>query len=93
VVIAGDFNGADVAFLMEQAGYAWANRDAPPSLYFLRADHIFARGLAPLASGTVQRVAGASDHRPVWATFRLEAAGAPPVPAARPGSCGTGSQG
>jgi len=72
VVIAGDFNGADVALPMEQAGYMWANRDAPPSLYLLHTDHIFARGVEPVASGTVEYVHGASDHRPVWATLRLE---------------------
>jgi endonuclease/exonuclease/phosphatase family metal-dependent hydrolase len=81
VVIAGDFNGPDVAFLMERAGYAWANRDAPPSLTVLRADHVFARGLTAVASGTVDYTRGASDHRPIWATLRLHAAGAPPTSA------------
>ena len=87
VVIAGDFNGADVAFLMEQAGYVWANRDAGPSVYFLRLDHIFTRGMERLEAGTVSDVRGASDHRPVWATLRLQATGAPPAAAGKPRSC------
>ena len=87
VVIAGDFNGADVALLMERAGYVWANRDAGPSALFLHLDHIFARGLQPLASGTDEYVNGASDHRPVWATLRLQLTGAPPTAAVKPRSC------
>lgn len=82
VVIAGDFNGSDVAWLLRNAGYAWATRDVGPSLHFLPVDHVFARALEPVASGTVANVRGASDHRPVWATLRLPAAatGAAPAP-------------
>ncbi|NJD11672.1 MAG: endonuclease [Gemmatimonadetes bacterium] len=87
VVIAGDFNGSDVVLPMNGAGYGWANRDAGPSALFLHLDHIFVRGLEPASSGTVAYVHGASDHRPVWATLRLQAAGAPAAAPVKPRVC------
>lgn len=71
VVIAGDFNGPDVAWLFEDAGYAWATRAVGPTASLFRADHVFARGLEPADAGVHAHVRGASDHRPIWTVLRL----------------------
>jgi endonuclease/exonuclease/phosphatase family metal-dependent hydrolase len=72
VVVAGDFNERDaVGVAFEAAGYAWATRQAGATVGWFSWDHVFGRGLAPLAEGGwgVVDAAGASDHRAVWAAF------------------------
>ena len=71
VVIAGDLNGPDVAWLFEDAGYAWATRELGPTAAIFRADHVFARGLEPADAGLHPHVRGASDHLPAWVVLRL----------------------
>lgn len=78
VVIMGDFNNRGVARYAASHGYAWLTKDAGPSLptpfRSFRFDHVLTRGLPVdccVAAGVV-RAAKASDHRPVWATLRLE---------------------
>ncbi|HSJ15828.1 MAG TPA: endonuclease/exonuclease/phosphatase family protein [Longimicrobiales bacterium] len=85
VVIAGDFNGPDVAWLFEREGYHWASRSTGPTAGVLHLDHIFARGLeppGPLHAGVVTDTRGASDHRPLWAVFTLPDSAAPAAPRA-----------
>lgn len=71
VVIAGDVNGADVAWQFADAGYDWPTRAVGPTAFIFRADHIFTRGLEPVAAGVHAPVRGASDHLPVWSVLRL----------------------
>ena len=79
VVIAGDFNGWDLARTVEDAGYGHLTRDVHGTLRgmlgrWLAFDHVFARGLrlaGPGAAG-VEDERGASDHRPVWALARFD---------------------
>jgi endonuclease/exonuclease/phosphatase family metal-dependent hydrolase len=91
VVIAGDFNGPDVAYLFEDAGYQWTTRHIGPTAAFLRLDHIFSRGFDPTEvreAGVVAEVRDASDHRPVWAALRFTGDSIPkPARAARPAHC------
>jgi endonuclease/exonuclease/phosphatase family metal-dependent hydrolase len=84
VVVAGDFNGPDVAWLFEREGYAWPTRGLGPTAALFSADHIFVRDLAPLDAGLVKDARGASDHRPVWTTVELSVA---PRATATPAFC------
>jgi endonuclease/exonuclease/phosphatase family metal-dependent hydrolase len=81
IVVAGDFNGPDVAYLFERQGYTWPTRGLGPTAALFSADHVFVRDLAPLEAGLVEDTRGASDHKPVWTTVALSG---PPRPAAAP---------
>jgi endonuclease/exonuclease/phosphatase family metal-dependent hydrolase len=78
VIVAGDFNSVSrrsVRRIEEQfaaVGLVRASADAGPTITKLRfrssVDHVFARALDPIASGTVGD-ADASDHVPLWVQF------------------------
>ncbi len=75
VIIGGDFNGRVVGSWFTSAGFSWVTDRLPATSSALGLgfhwsyDHVFTRGLKPVAgrpaSGVVDP-AGASDHRPVW---------------------------
>lgn len=75
VIIAGDFNSKGLGKQFVEGGYAWITRHVGTTTRFfmfgLSYDHIFARGLLPVAGqeafGVVKENRGASDHLPVWA--------------------------
>jgi endonuclease/exonuclease/phosphatase family metal-dependent hydrolase len=75
VVVAGDFNSRSIGEQFVRAGYAWPTRDVGPTtrwtVFGLRYDHVFARGLRAAtdgspAAGVVADNKGASDHKPIW---------------------------
>ena len=68
VVLGGDMNSKDIGEVAVAARYAWPTRDIPKSSAFGRLDHVFLRGLAPVAAGTVATPPNISDHRPIWMT-------------------------
>jgi endonuclease/exonuclease/phosphatase family metal-dependent hydrolase len=73
VVVAGDFNSQTVGGVFARSGFSWPTERVGPTVAFFSWDHIFVRGLGTASSaGVVQRIAGASDHHPVWATLRSE---------------------
>ena len=87
VVIAGDFNSEGIGQLVARQGYVWLTRRVGPSVAWFSWDHVFVRGLYPArpsSAGVVRDVAGASDHRPVWAVALTTGAAAstPPSPRA-----------
>lgn len=69
VIIGGDLNSSVVGRLAEDMGYEWPTERGPHTTTGGRWDHIFFKGLTipGTAAGTVNRIRGASDHRPVWA--------------------------
>ena len=70
VVIAGDFNSEGIGPFLVRHGYRWLTARVGPSIAFFSWDHIFMRpggSLQASRAGAVQKVLGASDHRPVWA--------------------------
>ena len=67
VVLGGDMNSSDVGDGPLAAGYAWPTAHIPRSS-FARIDHVFLRGLAPVAAGTSRTPPNISDHRPIWVT-------------------------
>jgi endonuclease/exonuclease/phosphatase family metal-dependent hydrolase len=73
VVIGGDFNGRAVGGWFRDAGFLWLTEKLPGTARgfgrWWSYDHVFARGLRPVASGPASGTvdpAGASDHRAVW---------------------------
>lgn len=73
-IIGGDLNRRSLAADVERRGYAWMTRDMSATLGPFAVDHIFVRGAetaAAHAAGVVRDTQGASDHRPVWSTFKL----------------------
>lgn len=91
VIVAGDFNNRNqVGRLLEKAGYTWVTADVRRTLSLWTWDHIFVRGLAPRAPGSVGVVRdtrGASDHRPVWAELAPpQSAASAPAKRERPAS-------
>lgn len=78
VVIAGDFNGKDMAKHLSQRGFAWPTRGIGQTSTLLRFsfDHVLVRGLVPAAEpgrGVLRDVPqGISDHFPVWTLLRFE---------------------
>ncbi|MET0556223.1 MAG: endonuclease/exonuclease/phosphatase family protein [Vicinamibacteria bacterium] len=78
VVIAGDFNGKDMARHLARRGFVWPTRGIGRTSTLLRFsfDHVLVRGLAPAADpgrGVVRDVPkGISDHFPVWTSLRFE---------------------
>jgi endonuclease/exonuclease/phosphatase family metal-dependent hydrolase len=77
VVIAGDFNGKDMAKRLSQRGYAWPTRGIGKTSTLLRFsfDHVLVRGLLPAepGRGVLRDVPkGISDHYPVWTVLRFE---------------------
>jgi endonuclease/exonuclease/phosphatase family metal-dependent hydrolase len=73
VIIGGDMNSSVVGRLARDMGYEWPTERGPHTTAGGRWDHIFFKGLTTpdMAAGTVSRIRGASDHRPVWATAVL----------------------
>lgn len=71
VVIGGDLNSGDLGDVATRAGYGWPTREGPRTTRFGRWDHLFLKGLASTASGTVADNRHASDHLPVWAVASL----------------------
>jgi endonuclease/exonuclease/phosphatase family metal-dependent hydrolase len=74
VVVAGDFNSKGIGRYLERKGFAWPTENVGRTITVFSWDHIFARGLTlpdSAASGKVQEIHGASDHRPVWANLML----------------------
>ena len=69
VIIGGDMNSSVVGRLAQDMGYEWPTERGPHTTAGGRWDHIFFKGLTTpgSATGTVSRIRGASDHRPVWA--------------------------
>ncbi len=69
VIIGGDMNSSVVGRLARDMGYDWPTEGGPHTTAGGRWDHIFFKGLTTpaVAAGTVSRIRGASDHRPVWA--------------------------
>jgi endonuclease/exonuclease/phosphatase family metal-dependent hydrolase len=78
VVIAGDFNGKDMAKHLSQRGFAWPTRGIGQTSTLLKFsfDHVLVRGLVPAADpgrGVLRDVPqGISDHFPVWTVLRFE---------------------
>jgi endonuclease/exonuclease/phosphatase family metal-dependent hydrolase len=78
VVIAGDFNGKDMAKHLSERGFVWATRGIGRTSTLLRFsfDHVLVRGLVPAADpghGVLRDVPkGISDHFPVWTLLRFE---------------------
>lgn len=78
VVIAGDFNGKDMAQHLSRQGFTWATRGIGRTSTLLRFsfDHVLVRGLVPAAEpgrGVLRDVpSGISDHFPVWTLLRFE---------------------
>ena len=78
VLIAGDFNGKDMAKYLSQRGFTWATRGIGQTSTLLRFsfDHVLVRGLVPAAEpghGVLRDVPqGISDHFPVWTLLRFE---------------------
>ena len=77
VIIAGDANSHDVGKTFRDAGYLWITEHNPSTVHWWNWDHVFSRGLDPspgrdIRTG-VEDARGASDHRPVWAVFSLQA--------------------
>ncbi|HEY0996914.1 MAG TPA: endonuclease/exonuclease/phosphatase family protein [Gemmatimonadaceae bacterium] len=73
VIIGGDLNSGDVGDVATARGYRWPTRSGPRTTTFGRWDHLFVKGLLPLAAGTVRDNRRASDHVPVWTTTALPA--------------------
>jgi len=73
VIIGGDMNSSVVGRVARDMGYDWPTERGPHTTAGGRWDHLFFKGLttAGAAAGTVSRIRGASDHRPVWATAIL----------------------
>jgi len=78
LVIAGDFNGKDMAQHLSERGFVWATRGIGQTSTLLRFsfDHVLVRGLVPAAEpghGVLRDVPkGISDHFPVWTALRFE---------------------
>ncbi len=74
----GDFNTGDpgsldaTIALFGKHDFAWASADAGDTAGGYALDHIFAREITPLRSGSV--MTQASDHRPSWAELSLDLA-------------------
>ncbi|MEO7963496.1 MAG: endonuclease/exonuclease/phosphatase family protein [Gemmatimonadaceae bacterium] len=74
VIIGGDLNRRSLGLVLEHRGFRWLTREVGPTLGPLAVDHLFVRGedqTAPCNAGVVRDTKGASDHRPVWSTFKL----------------------
>ncbi len=74
VVIGGDLNRQSLATLVEKRGYRWLTKGLGGTLGPLAVDHLFVRGedgSVAHRAGVVRDTKGASDHRPVWSTFKL----------------------
>jgi endonuclease/exonuclease/phosphatase family metal-dependent hydrolase len=75
VVVAGDFNGHDVAQVFARAGMQWPTRDIGHTISHFSWDHVLTRGLrlADCTSvGAARNPYKVSDHVPVWADLVLE---------------------
>jgi hypothetical protein len=73
IVIAGDLNGRAPAEEIEKEGFSWLTRDVHDTIGPLDADLILARGFCGagiVVAGKADRVAGVSDHVPVWSVLR-----------------------
>jgi endonuclease/exonuclease/phosphatase family metal-dependent hydrolase len=78
VVIGGDLNAHDIGEQFVRDGYVWLTRDVGSTAsklgFGLAYDHVFARGLRPVANqpaaGVIQDNRKSSDHRPVWALLQ-----------------------
>jgi endonuclease/exonuclease/phosphatase family metal-dependent hydrolase len=73
VIIAGDINSKGLGQVFTSAGYRWPTEHVGASRGSFSFDHIFARGLDPVAhgAGVVREASDASDHRPVWTVFAV----------------------
>jgi endonuclease/exonuclease/phosphatase family metal-dependent hydrolase len=73
IIVAGDFNGRGaVGRAFTSRGFDWPTRNATRTVSAFAWDHVFARDLPEGPTAGVGRVMlGASDHRPVWARWRL----------------------
>ncbi|HYF40522.1 MAG TPA: endonuclease/exonuclease/phosphatase family protein, partial [Gemmatimonadales bacterium] len=74
VIIGGDMNDVGVGQTVRDKGYVWPTQRGPATTRLGRLDHIFFKGFTTPDSsgtGTVENVAGASDHLPVWAVAIL----------------------
>jgi endonuclease/exonuclease/phosphatase family metal-dependent hydrolase len=77
VVIGGDFNSRAIGADLAAAGYCWLTREIGPTTRSHAYDHVFARRPAAWPSALVADGAGvavdrgASDHKPIWAVFRV----------------------
>lgn len=70
VVIGGDFNSGGLARMAVARGYFWPTEDGPSTVTVGRFDHVVFKGLTPPdsgASGTVENIHHASDHKAIWA--------------------------
>lgn len=78
VLIAGDFNGKDMAEHLSRQGFAWPTRGIGKTSTLLKFsfDHVLVRGLVPAGDpgrGVLRDVPpGISDHYPVWILLRFE---------------------
>ena len=69
VILGGDMNSKDIGTVAVERGYAWPTQTIPKSNSFGRLDHIFVKGLTPVAvdgAGTVRTAPNISDHFPIW---------------------------
>jgi len=78
VVLGGDFNSGSVPEIALARGFAWPTSHLGRTRAFWDMDHVLVKGLAVAGSpavGLVEKVGGASDHKPVWALVLLPAPG------------------
>jgi len=74
VIVGGDLNSHGLGGLFAEQGFSWPTRNQPPTHLVWSFDHLFLRGLrlaGGSATGVVENVRGASDHKPVWAEVSL----------------------
>lgn len=71
ILVGGDFNSSRVGGLLVEAGYHWLTRGIGPTIWTLRLDHLFVRGVdLHMTAGVVAAEPLPSDHRPVWAVLQ-----------------------
>jgi endonuclease/exonuclease/phosphatase family metal-dependent hydrolase len=76
VVLGGDFNSGTVPEIALARGFAWPTSHLGRTRGFWDMDHVLVKGLAVAGSpavGLVEKVRGASDHKPVWALVLVPA--------------------
>jgi len=81
-IVGGDFNTVEAPALeetvelFEKMGFEWSSEQVGATARFalidVQSDHIFARGMSAIRSGQIS-TAQASDHKPVWVQFSIDA--------------------
>jgi endonuclease/exonuclease/phosphatase family metal-dependent hydrolase len=74
VIVGGDLNSHGLGAVFAEQGFSWPTRNQPPTHLVWSFDHVFLRGLhlaGGSATGVVDNVRGASDHKPVWVEVAL----------------------